>query len=403
MSKYLKLWHSALVLSCVLSLSLWSSQNGCAQVAAPNQPMPPSLAAQGDNPALKKAAQGKMFSNPLIKNGPAAADPYMTLHNGWYYLCFTTGWSVEIWASRNMVDWSAAKKKIVWKKPETGAMSRDVWAPEVHFLDGKWYAYFTASDDGEGNDPRRRIYVAESASDDIFSDYTLRGQIKATDADEYAIDGSIFNYGGKHYFIWSGRENSATGPQRIYIAPMSNPWTISGPRVELSKPDFDWEKHGWEVNEGPTILSHSGRNWLIYSASGAATPFYELGQLELIGANPLDPKSWKKSPEPVFKMNDDPQGGAYTVGHGSFVSSPDGSEIWNIYHGKDIREDNWSNRTMRADPVRWRLNGEPYFGTPTPRDVLIPVPSGTQPLPMTPMTMPLVNSQTTKSLVPAQH
>ena len=398
MSKYPKIWSGTIVLTCALIGSLWSSQNGCAQVE--EAPAAPAMQAKEKSPVITETAQGKMFSNPLIKDGPAAADPYMTRHDGWYYLMFTTGWNVEVWASRSMVDWSQAKKKILWKKPETGAMSRDIWAPEIHFLDGKWYAYFTATDDAPNNDPRRRIYVLESADDDIFGDYQLRGQLKAADADEYAIDGSIFNFKAKRYFIWSGRENSNTGPQRIYIAPMSNPWTISGPRVELSRPEFDWEKHGWEVNEGPTILSHDGRNWLIYSASGAATPFYALGQLELKGDDPLDPKSWEKSPEPVFKMNDDPKGGAYTVGHGSFVASPDGSEIWNIYHGKDIREDNWNDRTMRADVVRWRADGEPDFGTPTPRDVLIPVPSGTQTLPQ--MAMPVVNSSTTKSRVPAE-
>ncbi len=393
-----KIWSGAAILTLALGLSLWSAQNGCAQIQ--EGPAAPVMKLDERSPVMDKAAQGKMFSNPLIKSGAAAADPYMTLHNGWYYLSFTTGGSVDVWASRSMVDWSNARKKTLWRKPETGAMSRDIWAPEIHFLDGKWYAYFTATDDAPNNDPRRRTYVLESDGDDIFGSYTVRGQIKATDADEYAIDGSIFNYKDKRYFIWSGREDSARGPQRIYIAPMSNPWTISGPRVELSKPDYDWEKHGWEVNEGPTILSYGGRNWLIYSASGAATPFYALGQLELKGDDPLIAANWEKSKEPVFKMNDDPQGGAYTVGHGSFVSSPDGTEIWNIYHGKDIRENNWNERTMRADPVRWRLNGEPYFGTPTPRDILIPVPSGTLPLP--PAMQPVVKSQTTRSRAKAQ-
>ena len=300
----------------------------------------------------------------------------MTFRDGWYYLSFTTGGSVDIWASRHMTDWSAARKKTVWQRTEKGAMSRDIWAPEVHWLDGKWYVYFTATDDAPDNDWRRRVYVLESKTDDIFGEYISRGQIKPTDADEYAIDGSVFVLGARKYFLWSGREKSNAGPQNIYIAPMANAWSINGPRVRLSTPEFDWEKHGWAVNEGPTMLSYGGRHWLVYSASGASTPFYSLGLLELKGTDPLDAKSWAKSPQPVFKMNDDPLGGAYTVGHGCFVSSPDGAEVWNIYHGKDIREDNWRDRTTRADVVRWRQDGTPYFGAPTPRDILIPLPSG---------------------------
>jgi GH43 family beta-xylosidase len=315
-----------------------------------------------------------MFSNPVLPG--AGADPCMTQRNGWYYLSFTTGNSVEIWSSRHMTDWTRARKKIVWRKPSSGPMSNDIWAPEVHWLDNRWYIYFSATNDAPERDPHRRIYVLESVNTDIFGDYMLRGQLKPTDADEYAIDGSIFLHNGRKYFLWSGREVSSGGPQNIYIAPMANPWTLSGARVLLSTPEYAWEKHGWWVNEGPTMLSHKKRHWLVYSASGGSTPFYALGMLELKGRDPLNAKSWEKAREPVFKMNDDPRGGVYTVGHGSFVRSPDAGEVWNIYHGKDKREESWGGRTMRAEPVRWRLDGTPYFGTPTPRGVLIPVPSG---------------------------
>ena len=349
-----------------LALPLWIAQAAITPAQAQFRAPAPAV------PTLKGAAG---FSNPIIKDR-AAADPHMTFRDGWYYLSFTTGGSVDIWASRHMTDWSAARKKTVWRRTEKGAMSRDIWAPEVHWLDGKWYVYFTATDDAPDNDWRRRVYVLESTSDDIFGDYISRGQIKPTDADEYAIDGSVFVLGNRKYFLWSGREKSNAGPQNIYIAPMANAWSINGPRVRLSTPEFDWEKHGWAVNEGPTMLSYGGRHWLVFSASGAATPFYSLGLLELKGTDPLDAKSWAKSPQPVFKMTDDPLGGAYTVGHGCFVSSPDGKEMWNIYHCKDIREDNWRDRTTRADVVRWRQDGTPYFGAPTPRDILIPLPSG---------------------------
>jgi GH43 family beta-xylosidase len=136
-------------------------------------------------------------------------------------------------------------------------MSNDIWAPEVHWLDNRWYIYFTATNDAPERDLHRRIYVLESVNTDIFGDYVLRGQLRPTDADEYAIDGSIFLHNGRKYFLWSGREVSAGGPQNIYIAPMANPWTLSGPRVLLSTPEYNWEKHGWWVNEGPTILSHN--------------------------------------------------------------------------------------------------------------------------------------------------
>jgi GH43 family beta-xylosidase len=66
-------------------------------------------------------------------------------------------------------------------------MSNDIWAPEVHWLDNRWYIYFTATNDAPERDPHRRIYVLESVNTDIFGDYVLRGQLRPTDADEYAI------------------------------------------------------------------------------------------------------------------------------------------------------------------------------------------------------------------------
>jgi GH43 family beta-xylosidase len=106
----------------------------------------------------------------------------MTQRNGWYYLSFTTGSSVEIWSSRHMTDWTQARKKVVWHKPDTGPMSNDIWAPEVHWLDNRWYIYFSATNDAPERDPHRRIYVLQSVNTDIFGGYILRGQIRPTDA-----------------------------------------------------------------------------------------------------------------------------------------------------------------------------------------------------------------------------
>jgi GH43 family beta-xylosidase len=73
---------------------------------------------------------------------------------------------------------------------------------------------------------------------------------------------------------------------------MANPWTLSGPRVLLSTPEYNWEKHGWWVNEGPTILSHNKRHWLVYSASGGSTPFYASACSSFKGRT-LTPRCWE--------------------------------------------------------------------------------------------------------------
>ena len=35
-----------------------------------------------------------------------------------------------------------AEEVTIWQKHESGIMSEHIWAPELHYLDGKWYIYF---------------------------------------------------------------------------------------------------------------------------------------------------------------------------------------------------------------------------------------------------------------------
>ncbi len=44
---------------------------------------------------------------------------------------------------------AGAVENTVWTKHKSGIMSEHIWAPELHYLDGKWYLYFAA---GEAED-----------------------------------------------------------------------------------------------------------------------------------------------------------------------------------------------------------------------------------------------------------
>jgi len=187
--------------------------------------------------------------------------------------------------------------------------------------------------------------------------------------------------------IWAGWEGDENGQQNIYIAKMSNPWTISSKRAKISSPAYAWEKYGdlgkssdpphVNVNEGPEILKHGGKIFLVYSASGCWTDYYALGMLTTSESkNLLDPNSWIKSENPVFKQS--PENNVYAPGHNSFFKSPDGKEDWILYHansrpglgcGKD--------RSPRAQKFTWNKDGSPNFGIPVKENVEIPVPSGT--------------------------
>ncbi len=278
------------------------------------------------------------FTNPLLPSGP---DPWVEYHDGTYYYMNTTTKNLTLWKTRNMADLKSAPKKVVWTPPATGPYSHDIWAPEIHFLDGKWYIYFAA--DAENNQTHR-IWVIENASADPFQgEWTFRG--KLTDArDKWAIDASVFEDRGKLYYIWSGWEGDVNGTQSIYIARLKNPWTVESARTRISTPEYPWEKVGdmpaelrrdnpphIDVNEGPEALQHDGKIFLVYSASACWTDNYALGMLTAdSGADLLDPGVWKKSPTAVFQQS--PQAQVYATGHNSFFKSSDSKQDWILYH-----------------------------------------------------------------------
>src|SRR5690349_16067199 len=96
--------------------------------------------------------------NPLLASGP---DPWVIYRDGFYYFMHTTGNGLTIWKTRNIEDLARAEKKVVWRAPESGPYSRDVWAPELHFLRGKWYIYFAAD---AGRNASHRIWVLENGA-----------------------------------------------------------------------------------------------------------------------------------------------------------------------------------------------------------------------------------------------
>lgn len=344
---------------------------------------PTQLVFAAPSPASSHARGKSTFTNPLLPTGP---DPWVEYKDGFYYYMNTTLKNLTLWKTDSMADLRSAPKKVVWTAPATGPYSHDIWAPEIHFLRGKWYIYFAAD---AGKNESHRIWVIENSSPDPFEgEWTFKS--KVSDAtDKWAIDPSVFEDAGKLYFIWSGWEGDENGRQNIYIARMTNPWTVESPRTRISTPEYPWEKIGdippmlrkdnpphVDVNEGPEALLHDGKVFIVYSASACWTDNYALGMLTAdSGSDLLDAASWKKSRVPVFQQS--PEARVYATGHNSFFKSPDGKEDWILYHANSKPGQGCgSHRSPRAQPFTWNPDGTPNFGTPVPAGKPIPRPSG---------------------------
>lgn len=312
------------------------------------------------------------FTNPVLESGP---DPWVIKKDSIYYYTNTLGNRIALRKTTAMSELSKAVLQTVWTPPSSGAYSKDLWAPELHYLDGKWYVYFAADD---GNNSNHRMYVLESSSSDpLSSTWTLKGKLSAT-TDKWAIDGTVLSYQDRYYFIWSGWEGDSDGQQNLYIAAMSNPYTIDGERVKISTPTYDWETEGYpDVNEGPEVLKNSaGRIFLIYSASHCSTDGYCLGMLTLKdGGNPLSASDWIKSPNPVFTTV--AGSGAYGPGHNSFFKSADNTEDWILYHANSSAGQGCGDtRNPRMQKFTWNSEGSPSFGSPVKINTWVKKPSG---------------------------
>ena len=299
--------------------------------------------------------------NPIHDGG---GDPWVVEHEGAYYYCYSSGNGVSV-AKVSSIAKLRQNGRRVYTAPTDTMYSKEYWAPELHYIDGAWYIYVAADN---GNNETHRMYVLKGTSQDPTEPFEMVGQI--TDpSNKWAIDGTVMQLDGELYFIWSGWEGDINVAQNIYIAHMSDPFTVDSERVCLSVPEYSWEMNGQPyINEGPAVLQHDGKTFLVYSASGSWTDYYCLGMLTLTGDDPMDVHAWEKSTKPVFRNRPHV---CYGPGHNSFCTAPDGS-VWMIYHANLVAGTGWSGRSVWIAPVIFEEDGTPEFGNPQ-SEVLFPV------------------------------
>lgn len=316
------------------------------------------------------------YVNPLIVQ---RADPYIYKHTDGYYY-FTASVPaynlIEIRRAKTLNGLAHAAPRTIWRKhPDgSGPMSQLIWAPELHYIDGKWFIYFAAAHTKEFDHNgmfQHRMYCLECDNPNPMrdeSDWVERGQVK-TPLDTFALDATVFKAHDRLYYVWAQKDPAIKGNSNIYIAEMENPWTLKSEPVMLTKPEYDWETKIFWVNEGPAILHRNGKYFLTYSAS-ATDENYAMGMLTIDeDADLLDARNWAKSPTPVFQSNLAIQ--QYGPGHNSFTVAEDGKTDLLVYHCRnytDIKGDPLydPNRHTMVQPFSWTADGRPEFGKPVP-------------------------------------
>ncbi|KAK8061562.1 glycoside hydrolase family 43 protein [Apiospora phragmitis] len=289
-------------------------------------------------------------------------DPFMVYANGNYYLTFTSGNKIEIWASRNLDSFEeTARKETVWTPPPGTAHSADLWAPELHALYGRWYIYYAAAHPKHGN-KSHRMYVLggpPAHEDPTQGQWEFLGRIHGM-PDQWAIDATVFVLHGELYMVYSGwpldSHDDSDLLQQLFIMKLDDPTMAAdgcGGPVVISTPE----------QPGPQFLSSPDGGWkgIVYSCAGSWTHEYKLAVLHYSGGDPLDPRAWPKGREPLLQAGGGGKG-PYGPGHGNFLSlGGSGGDTLCVFHGTDDPADGWSNRKARCQRVFF-TGGGPYMG-----------------------------------------
>ena len=315
------------------------------------------------------------YENPIVIE---RADPWVHKHSDGYY--YFTGsvpgyQEIEVRRAKTLNELKDADPVTVWRAHDEGEMSALIWAPEIHYVQGKWYIYFAAASTGETKNDifQHRMYAIECDADNpLEGEWVEKGQVK-THINSFCLDATVFEHKDELYYVWAQKDPAIPGNSNLYISKMENPWTLKGHATLLTIPEYDWEKIGFLVNEGAAVIKKGDKIFITYSAS-ATDENYVMG---LLWANKdddlLDGYSWHKAKEPVFKSA--PENSLFGPGHNSFTKSEDGKHDVLIYHARPEKNkegdplDN-PDRHANAQVFTWNEKGFPVFGKPgSPVDV----------------------------------
>ncbi|EHA56950.1 hypothetical protein MCOR27_011418 [Pyricularia oryzae] len=330
----------------------------------------PTLAqAQAPEPSLSVRSPPVSYNNTLVKQ---RADPQILKHtNGRYYFIATVPEydRVVMRQADSIQGLSTAEERLIWARSQSKAGVGYVWAPELHKIGDKWYIYFALGRTAPF-DVRPFVLEGTGSDDPMAASWAEKGFI-TTDFDTFSLDATTFEVNGVRYLSWAQADPRFDngGGTSLFLARMTNPWTIQRPSIVISRPDQPWERIGHNVNEGSWGMVRNGKVFVTYSAA-ATDANYCMGLLTADqNADLMNPASWSKSKDPVFVSNTATS--QFGPGHSAFTVSDDNQSDVLVYHArqyKDIRGEPLDNpdRMTRVQKLYWRSDGTPDFGIPIP-------------------------------------
>jgi len=318
------------------------------------------------------------FSNDLGVTD--IGDPFVlkTEDGGYYMYCTSAPNGFYCWHSDDLVNWGD-KKMCYIRKPDSWCTDC-FWAPEVVYRNEQYYMFYTAKNQSGS----LRIGLAvSSAPDGPFEDVKNEPFF---DFGYAVIDANAFLDDNGNAYLYYSRDCSENKDgylkkSEIYGVPLSDDLlSIQGEAVKLLTPEQKWEKAPGDTwwNEGPEMIKHDGKYYLTYSANFFASPSYSLGYA--VSDTPLGTfVKAQENPLLTSGLRRDVSG----TGHHSFTVSPDGSQLWAVYHSHTDLTNPGGNRKVNIDRAGFTSDGRLFISGPTTS--LQPHPSGISSADVTPL------------------
>lgn len=303
----------------------------------------------------------RTYQNPLpIKN---IGDPFVLRAPDGTYYCYATSAAdgFKAWRSDDLVRWEDIG--YVYRRREDSWGESDFWAPEVVLHNGTYFMHYSARW-GKNQSLRIGVAAAESPAGP-FVDLANRPMF---DFGYAAIDGHVLlDEDGRKYFYYSRdcSENVLGGrhESHLYVAELDDDLVSfkSDPQL-IARPEQAWELRSgpeWLWNEGPFVLKRNGTYYLMYSANFYAGRDYSVGYA--VAENPTGPFV-KAAHNPILAS---PNAEISGPGHNSVTTSPDGSELFIVYHIHTDPQQPSGDRQVCIDRMGFRQDGTLYVQGPT--------------------------------------
>ncbi len=303
---------------------------------------------------LATAKPATTFSNPLYQG----EDPWVIFQDGNYYVC--TSEPVDptaVYVSKSPALIDRGEKVKVWQDAEN---YHRVFAPELHFIQGKWYIYFCADVKSAGW--KHMAVVLQAKTDNPLDGFTNPSVLFTGDehGNAQANDFTVVTFNHQLYAFWGSLSDKYL--DGALVAPMASPTTITAYRKEMGL-------HA----EGPRAIVRGNKLIMTGAAGGFASKSYCLiGLVYTPEAGPIDDKASWKPLGTLLKTTSDVWGPS----RASFTVSADGTENWVMFHSKIFHADDNGMREVNIQKFTFDTNDLPVFATPAGPAEVLANPSG---------------------------